>query len=47
MRNFTWEVFSQTGDVELYLLYKEIIEEDLLQSIPRSPLELIDPDPNV
>lgn len=29
MRDFTWEVFSCTGDVELYLLYKEIVEHDL------------------
>ncbi|MDG5470845.1 YqzL family protein [Jeotgalibacillus sp. ET6] len=24
MLDFTWEVFSQTGNVELYLLFKEI-----------------------
>jgi len=24
VRNFTWHVFTQTGDVEAYLLYKEM-----------------------
>ncbi|BBI34723.1 YqzL family protein [Cohnella abietis] len=24
MRDFTWQVFTQTGDVEAYLLYKEV-----------------------
>lgn len=26
MRDFTWNYFSQTGDVNAYLLYKEIID---------------------
>ena len=24
MRDFTWHVFTQTGDIEAYLLYKEV-----------------------
>ncbi len=24
MRDFTWHVFRQTGDIEAYLLYKEM-----------------------
>ncbi|MFC5467113.1 YqzL family protein [Cohnella suwonensis] len=24
MRDFTWHVFKQTGDIEAYLLYKEM-----------------------
>jgi len=24
VRDFTWQVFTQTGDIEAYLLYKEI-----------------------
>lgn len=27
MRDFSWKVFTMTGDVESYLLYKEIGEE--------------------
>ncbi|MFX3623794.1 MAG: YqzL family protein [Ectobacillus sp.] len=27
MLNFTWKVFSQTGNIETYLLFKEI-EQD-------------------
>lgn len=26
MRDFTWNYFSQTGDVNAYLLYKEIAD---------------------
>ncbi|WP_082034335.1 YqzL family protein [Cohnella kolymensis] len=28
MRDFTWQVFTQTGDVEAYLLYKEVGQLD-------------------
>jgi hypothetical protein len=24
VRDFTWHVFTQTGDIEAYLLYKEV-----------------------
>ncbi|RKP55226.1 YqzL family protein [Cohnella endophytica] len=24
MRDFTWHVFTQTGDIEAYLLYNEV-----------------------
>lgn len=26
LRDFTWHVFTQTGDIEAYLLYKEMIQ---------------------
>jgi hypothetical protein len=28
MRDFSWNVFSKTGDVDAYLLYKQISEGD-------------------
>jgi hypothetical protein len=36
MRDFTWEYFSQTGDLDAYLLYKQVsgdirMEPDWLQ----------------
>ena len=27
MLNFTWKVFTQTGDIDTYLLYKELEKE--------------------
>ena len=30
MLDFTWKVFSQTGNVEMYLLLKEIEEQDFV-----------------
>ncbi|MEW9502584.1 YqzL family protein [Jeotgalibacillus marinus] len=30
MLDITWEVFSQTGNVELYLLLKEIEEQEVV-----------------
>lgn len=45
MRDFSWNVFAQTGDVESYLLYKHVVssqdegeypddeEEELLDSL--------------
>ncbi|MEI4789296.1 YqzL family protein [Bacillus sp. FJAT-53060] len=29
MLNFTWNVFSQTGSVDTYLLFKELEKENL------------------
>lgn len=29
MRQFSWHVFSNTGNVETYLLYKELIRDGL------------------
>ncbi|ATH95450.1 MULTISPECIES: YqzL family protein [Bacillus] len=29
MLNFTWNVFSQTGNVDTYLLFKELEKENL------------------
>lgn len=28
MRDFTWNYFSMTGDVNAYLLYKEMLTDD-------------------
>ena len=29
MSNFTWNVFSQTGNVDTYLLFKELEKENM------------------
>lgn len=29
MLNFTWNVFSQTGNVDTYLLFKELEKENM------------------
>lgn len=34
MRDFTWNYFSMTGDVDAYLLYKEMNNEELDQEDP-------------
>jgi hypothetical protein len=34
MRDFTWNYFSMTGDVDAYLLYKEMNKEELDQEDP-------------
>ncbi|WP_438446234.1 YqzL family protein [Gorillibacterium sp. sgz5001074] len=38
MRDFTWNYFSMTGDVNAYLLYKEMsptmVQEDLTEEEP-------------
>lgn len=34
MRDFTWNYFSMTGDVDAYLLFKEIDAEDNEDRIP-------------
>ncbi|MDQ1912941.1 YqzL family protein [Paenibacillus sp. GD4] len=28
MRDFSWKYFSMTGDVDAYLLYKQITDQD-------------------
>lgn len=28
MRDFSWKVFTMTGDVDAYMLYKESLKED-------------------
>lgn len=28
MRDFTWNYFSMTGDVDAYLLYKQVMEDN-------------------
>ncbi|MBW5444878.1 YqzL family protein [Cohnella sp. CFH 77786] len=37
MRDFTWHVFTKTGDIEAYLLYKEM---DALGSADTPPSEI-------
>lgn len=32
MRDFSWTYFSMTGDVDAYLLYKDIKERDSLKT---------------
>ena len=38
MRDFTWNYFSNTGDIDAYLLYKEISTEDQEASKPDEDL---------
>ncbi|MBB6636235.1 YqzL family protein [Cohnella thailandensis] len=39
MRDFTWHVFTQTGDIEAYLLYKEMIQLGAVGQGPESAPE--------
>ena len=43
MIDLTWKLFSQTGDIETYLLYKELekefVENRYNESKEESPLE--------
>ncbi|WP_449620618.1 YqzL family protein [Robertmurraya sp. Marseille-Q9965] len=34
MLDFTWKIFSETGNIDTYLLYKELEKEN--QEIPES-----------
>lgn len=34
MREFSWNVFTMTGDIETYLLYKEMTLEEAENSVP-------------
>jgi hypothetical protein len=36
MRDFTWNYFSMTGDVDAYLLYKEISTDEVAQVDPEN-----------
>jgi hypothetical protein len=36
MRDFSWKYFSMTGDVDAYLLYKKVSEEDQGETDPLS-----------
>ncbi|CAM4025510.1 YqzL family protein [Cohnella lubricantis] len=40
MRDFTWHVFTQTGDIEAYLLYKEM---NKLGTAGAEPADIPDP----
>ncbi|WP_462412254.1 YqzL family protein [Neobacillus sp. Marseille-QA0830] len=37
MLDFTWKVFTRTGNIDTYLLFKELEKEN--QEIPGSPNE--------
>lgn len=41
MRNFSWKYFAITGDVDAYMLYKEVGNEAEIESAASG--ELIDP----
>lgn len=38
MLNFTWKVFSQTGSIDTYLLFKELEKE--MEETPDTEVEL-------
>jgi hypothetical protein len=40
VRDFTWHVFTRTGDIEAYLLYKEMSELGTEGSAPEPAAEL-------
>ena len=40
MRDFTWHVFTQTGDIEAYLLYREM---NKLGAAGEEPAQVPDP----
>ena len=40
MLHFTWKVFTQTGDIDTYLLYKELEKE--MEATPNEEIELAD-----
>lgn len=40
MLHFTWKVFTQTGDIDMYLLYKELEKE--MEATPNEEIELTD-----
>ncbi|NCU18480.1 YqzL family protein [Pallidibacillus pasinlerensis] len=40
MLHFTWKVFTQTGDIDTYLLYKELEKE--MEATPNEESELAD-----
>lgn len=45
MLHFTWKVFTQTGNIDTYLLYKELSKE--MEEAPENDLELADVDISV
>ncbi|MCB7068875.1 YqzL family protein [Caldibacillus sp. 210928-DFI.2.22] len=45
MLHFTWKVFTQTGNIDTYLLYKELSKE--MEQAPENNLELADVDISV
>jgi len=45
MLHFTWKVFTQTGNIDTYLLHKELSKE--MEQAPENDLELADVDISV
>jgi hypothetical protein len=39
VRDFTWHVFTQTGDIEAYLLYREMHALGTIGSLPEDGAE--------
>ncbi|WEK53043.1 MAG: YqzL family protein [Candidatus Cohnella colombiensis] len=39
MRDFTWHVFKQTGDIEAYLLYREMNDSNVQEVVEDGLLE--------
>lgn len=33
LKEFLWETFKKTGDIEVYIAYKELEEKDLLEDV--------------
>jgi hypothetical protein len=42
MLHFTWKVFSQTGSIDTYLLYKELLKD--VEETPEDEAELANSD---
>lgn len=45
MLDFTWKVFCMTGDIDTYLLFKEMEEQDLGSGSDADDEEFIDNQP--
>lgn len=46
MQNFSWHVFKETGNIEAYLLYKEMREIDVPGQPDDSPPSVVDTAPD-
>jgi hypothetical protein len=44
MRDFTWNYFSMTGDVDAYLFYKEMISDETEEDASNQDLRDIEED---
>lgn len=45
MKDFSWKYFALTGDVESYLLYKDIYNQDV--SLQSEPIVTMENDENI